>query len=487
MKDSLYKGFKKVAEDDKSATLAHENGHKLQIAKSGLSSEHKRALSALPLCQADPEVPVGNDEPNMTSADTGEPMIGDTAPSQATQSSFQQPQSTQQIQPTQQPETPMSILDEQTKAMGNIGEANRAGAEKQSALQGAQATLEGAELSNEQEELEIQQKEAETAAIAEDSFAGHITPQHVYGDSNGWGIARKAIGLILGGIGAGALGQQNPILQQVQKQIEMDFEKQKLQLGAKHNLTSALQNKYKDSLVAKNMYHASRLAIFANELAKAAQETNSKTAIPNAQMAILSIKQQMAPLLLAANNQDMLNRAQQGVGNQDPASFIRYMNAPEDAKKEMFKEIGDAQNISKNSEEMLKNFDQASEDVRLATGGHPMYAMGVKPPSVKGLMLLADPLLHDKEGRPNEQARKDFEEGMPQRWDSDETIAKKRDDFVSWLHNKSSAPTSKGYGLDLSKFWSTSPSAKAAPVERLTKDGKVAVFDPNTKEFLRYK
>jgi len=49
----LYKGFKKVAEDDNSATLKHENGHELNIAKSGLSRKHKVQLEKLPLHQAD--------------------------------------------------------------------------------------------------------------------------------------------------------------------------------------------------------------------------------------------------------------------------------------------------------------------------------------------------------------------------------------------------------------------------------------------------
>lgn len=48
----LYKGFKKVAEDEGSARLQHENGHELSIAKSGLSKKHKAALEKLPLYQA---------------------------------------------------------------------------------------------------------------------------------------------------------------------------------------------------------------------------------------------------------------------------------------------------------------------------------------------------------------------------------------------------------------------------------------------------
>lgn len=48
----LYKGFKKTSEDESGATLEHENGHSLTIAKSGLSKKQKLALSKLPLHQA---------------------------------------------------------------------------------------------------------------------------------------------------------------------------------------------------------------------------------------------------------------------------------------------------------------------------------------------------------------------------------------------------------------------------------------------------
>lgn len=63
MKDRMYSGFKKVAEDNKSATMRHENGHEIKIAKSGLSRDHKRRLEALPLYQSDPEAPVGETAP----------------------------------------------------------------------------------------------------------------------------------------------------------------------------------------------------------------------------------------------------------------------------------------------------------------------------------------------------------------------------------------------------------------------------------------
>lgn len=61
MKD-LYKGFKKVSEDNKLATLEHENGHKLSIAKSGLSRKQLALLKKLPLHQAKPESEIKNPE-----------------------------------------------------------------------------------------------------------------------------------------------------------------------------------------------------------------------------------------------------------------------------------------------------------------------------------------------------------------------------------------------------------------------------------------
>lgn len=59
---NLYKGFRKIAEDEQKAVLEHENGHQLNIAKSGLSRKHKAALSKLPLYQASPKAAVGETE-----------------------------------------------------------------------------------------------------------------------------------------------------------------------------------------------------------------------------------------------------------------------------------------------------------------------------------------------------------------------------------------------------------------------------------------
>jgi len=60
----LYRGFKKVSEDDSCAILKHENGHELVIAKSGISKKQKRALDKLPIHQAE-GTPIEEEQPQV--------------------------------------------------------------------------------------------------------------------------------------------------------------------------------------------------------------------------------------------------------------------------------------------------------------------------------------------------------------------------------------------------------------------------------------
>jgi len=69
----LYRGFKKVSEDDNHAVLEHEQGHRLNIAKSGLSKKHLRNLSNLPLHQAQ-GTPIEENEMQSQEFDSGDAL-----------------------------------------------------------------------------------------------------------------------------------------------------------------------------------------------------------------------------------------------------------------------------------------------------------------------------------------------------------------------------------------------------------------------------
>lgn len=84
MKD-LYRGFKKVSDDDKSAKLRHENGHELTIAKSGLNRSTLKMLEKLPLHQAngteeiqDPTLPFQQEmQPQLQTQSIGQQIAQD--------------------------------------------------------------------------------------------------------------------------------------------------------------------------------------------------------------------------------------------------------------------------------------------------------------------------------------------------------------------------------------------------------------------------
>jgi hypothetical protein len=103
--------------------------------------------------------------------------------------------------------------------------------------------------------------------------------------------------------------------------------------------------------------------------------------------------------------------------------------------------------------------------------------------------VLGLPLIHDLEGRVNEYEQKTLQDNYPQPGDKPETVAAKRKAITHFFDQKAAAPNAKAYGIDLDRFQSTSSETPPAAqeVERIDPSGKIAIFDANTKKFLRYK
>ncbi len=69
------------------------------------------------------------------------------------------------------------------------------------------------------------------------------------------------------------------------------------------------------------------------------------------------------------------------------------------------------------------------------------------------------PTFQDIEGTVRQAAMDNMNQNTtPQFGDNEATIAKKRDALVGYITSKSSAPTAKGFGIDLSKFPTTAQS-----------------------------
>lgn len=270
-----FSGFKKVAQDEHTATFRHEKlGHELKIAHKKLSPKLKGQLDSLPIQKFDAgggvqgvsemdEGPIDSDQrapvpappaaaptegvyqdtPGGVSAGTGDTYTppGASADAPATNAGDGPGPATMPSPANQDPLGMAAAGQAQIKALGQQ-EAGQQAAEKakgdlgaaqaqeekahQDRLQAAQTTFQGTmdHLNDQDQKLQA------------DIAAGHVDPKK-YVDSMSTGSKiSTGIGLILGGMGSGLTHGPNLAFQYLQSQIDRDIDAQKADLGKKQNL-----------------------------------------------------------------------------------------------------------------------------------------------------------------------------------------------------------------------------------------------------------
>lgn len=367
----LYRGFKKTAEDEQTATFSHENGHKFQIVKGKLSGKLKKDLNSIPLHQSDPDALIPHPEPEEPQAESapfippggqgidfsgvnnfiGAPQLsgeelkkyGSVDSAMAAQKYYQEnpdapnplaeepPPSNQLSAPpapslapvaVTQPSSTMPPLGAIPQGAGleripgyseNIaGIQGLARAEGNLGNQQAEAYKRAAQQEQVAQQLfqdSIKNKTAEIDSIVKDVKDGHIKSNYVESMSTGKKV-RTAIGILLSGMGAGVAHEaNNPVVDMLNKQIERDLEVQKFEATKKMNLLGALNQQYGHMTVAENMFRASRAAILANQINEAAARSADPLAKARAQMAIGQLKQHYLPMLQKASLLSVLGQA----------------------------------------------------------------------------------------------------------------------------------------------------------------------------------
>ena len=362
-----FKNFKKVQEDDKVATMRNDSGHEIKIAKSSLSPDLHARLKALPLHQAhgtkaeDYEAPKEDaPEPDKTMPSGGHtinifggsqpglpdqqppgptpPLSDDTAVDpkpDSTGPSARQPPSMaamnpdpymQQTGPSSQV-APMQQLPEfalgQAAAKGQMGATQEAGASVAAATDKFQKDM-AASAMRTQADMAAKQKEID-AAVA-DIKANHIQPNHYLESKGVAGKITTALGLMLGGMGAGLTHGPNMAQQFLQSQIERDLEAQKANLGSKENLLSALGQQYKNIGVRDEMFRDIRAQTMSAELQGIAAKNNVNMATPQYQQTLSNLIGPARQTLQKASLLDMQSQAEgQAPGAVGDQSAQRYL------------------------------------------------------------------------------------------------------------------------------------------------------------------
>lgn len=467
MKMSLA-SYKKIHEDNHSATFKHEKGHEIKVAKKGLSPKLQKDLQSIPVHMADGgglEIEPVNPDP-----------VEFSPVSQVASSSLSTPQA-----PTPEPTPPVQNKPElatSSPTPAGIPGALSSGDYqkqyedynksllKQGDIAAKQAEMQAAAQNQHIENMKRLQSDYQNN-VKElnghvDTFMKDIENQHfdsgqyMKNMSGGQKIS-TAIGLILGGIGGALTHQENPAMKFLQSQIDRNIEEQKLNFGKKKTILEANYQKFGNMNDAIKMTTAMEGAMVAAQLQKAAAQNGSQAAKNNAQMASSQfLTSTVYPSLqTVAMKQSLAQGAQNGTI--DPAQYVKYV-VPEPHQKQVFGEIERAQNTRHMSGNILEAFENAAKEVRPMSGGKVRNLIpGVTSPWVGALHQHMQPTFQDLEGTVRQAAMDNtFKNITPQAFDNDATIEVKRNAVKEYLRSKASAPTAKGFGIDLDKFPSTS-------------------------------
>lgn len=371
-----FKKFKKVSADENKTVLEHEKGHKIHIAHKSLEPKMRKQLEKMEMHYADGGF-VDEPVPMASSLPTEEQQIMQMAqqmPQQMPAPMIEKQQDiavSQAMNPPQQqviePTAPPSVLP--SAAIEGIGEEQQAAqaieptaqepkkqddlgynAYESSIMRGVSQQEEGIRKEAEAKQLQAieEQRAAEQAQkttqelqsqyqkhfdeleqdrkhFEEDLSKQRVDPNRFYNNMSTSQRISTGIGMILGGMGAGLTGGENPVMKMINNQIDADIEAQKADLGKKQNLLTANMHHFGNLKDATEMTKAQNLDMLKIQMQRALSKSNNPQAnaimmqeIGKLDQQVGAIRQKIAMKRTAA---DFMQNA-----NKDPAKVPVMLN-----------------------------------------------------------------------------------------------------------------------------------------------------------------
>lgn len=434
--------FKEMYSDGKHKIMKHPAGHELRYMAEGGAVDEGPISEQPPIIAEDPGI---------------SQLLTPQAPPQAQvptgPQNFPIPAQQQQASPM-----PADMRDANAQMMQGV-QAQKSGIEGQAAAEsqlGQQESQLAQQQAGQQESMaqkfqqNIQKYAQESDNIIKDMSAGHIDAGRYMKNLSTSSQVATAIGLVLGGIGAGLTGGENPALKILQNNIDRDVDSQKMDMQNKHTLLGALSQQMGNQRDATDMLRIVTAGAYASKLQAAAAASKSPQAMAKAQQAIGQLQVSMAPVMQQiAQRQTILQGFKAG---QVPPEMAVSTLVPQEHQKDVYHEIKLAQDAQLIEKDALKLFDQASkENTVLKTGA----GMVREPASVGALRSIMLPILRDVAGRVSDQEMHAVSALEPKPGDSEATQATKRAALHEMIKSKMAAPTAKGFGIDLQDFKTT--------------------------------
>lgn len=178
----------------------------------------------------------------------------------------------------------------------------------------------------------------ERKAFQSDYQNQHIDPQHYLNSMGTAGKISTAIGLILGGMGAGVTHTENPVLKMLNSNIDRDIAAQQAEMGKKDNLLNANMRQFGNMRDATDMTRVMQNDIVSNKLRAAAATAMTPMAQANALKMAGDLDMQSAPLLSQiALRKTMLSSLI--AAQNDPAQMGQVIQAIRQGSPEMAKSM----------------------------------------------------------------------------------------------------------------------------------------------------
>jgi hypothetical protein len=264
-----FKDFKKVGITKTHTIFEHPEGHVIHVSNSGIPQKLKKEMRDIPVqemsdggltkdaeeLQAMPEVDVSE----RLKALQAQPPVSAPAPVETSELNLQQqPEQlkgpnlgfdesqapAQQAQPTEAQDPyyqSLQTLEQKQKQLGM--EEERIAAQEASASFQAAKQLQDIGAKYELDKKDLREK---IDSVNQSILKGEIDPNRYLGGMSTAGKITTAIGLILGGIGAGMTGKENLAFKMLENAIDRDVDAQKQELNKKNNLLTAYYKMYGD-------------------------------------------------------------------------------------------------------------------------------------------------------------------------------------------------------------------------------------------------
>lgn len=178
----------------------------------------------------------------------------------------------------------------------------------------------------------------EIHAVMEDYRNQHINPNHYMESMSAGQKVQTAIGMILGGMGAGLTGGENVAAKFLDNQIQRDISAQEKNMGNKQTLLGFNFQKYGNMRDAVTMTDAMMKGIYATKLEKAASISKDPIAKARALQAAAKFKAEIIPNIQKFSQ----SQALQGLINSEAKTEDAYkakMNALAAVSPEHYKEM----------------------------------------------------------------------------------------------------------------------------------------------------